>query len=155
MDKIEMLSRMWIECDPNRQPSRADEPFAMSTPDGRVMVPYWRWFEARAKASVDYFEKHGFELVPVGGVNSDTLGDAECDRQERDAHLLWDGATAMVGAQIGGEAAKGQMPTREVKRQRDLQLLAEAYQIANERGQVVLASSIAHLFGELHLDTAA
>ncbi|MDO9364628.1 MAG: hypothetical protein Q7T60_17000 [Sphingopyxis sp.] len=65
----EVLSRMWIECDPNRQGSplgsgwNADDPI-VGMSDHLNGQPRWRWFEPRADATIDYLFDQGFEVVP-------------------------------------------------------------------------------------------
>jgi len=60
-ETIEMLARMWIDCDPNRDPTNQDEP--MHLPGGSLDgEPRWMWFIARAEASAAYFEARGYVL---------------------------------------------------------------------------------------------
>ncbi len=64
-DEIEMLARMWIDCDPNRQPDSGDEIITMHDPVRDV--PRWHWFVNRAEASAAYFKAHGYRLVKSDG----------------------------------------------------------------------------------------
>jgi len=57
---IETFARMWIECDPNRDKSSADEPHEFA--DG-VTRPHWHWFIPRAKASIKYLQERGVVLT--------------------------------------------------------------------------------------------
>ena len=61
--EIEMLARMWIECDPNRLGGSPDEPYTLFI-EGSAGEdhPRWKWFIPRAKASMEYFEANGFTL---------------------------------------------------------------------------------------------
>jgi hypothetical protein len=65
MNKVEMLARMWIECDPNRgnnEPGsgfHADDLLEAGSLKGK---PRWHWFIPRAEATLEWFEKHGYEL---------------------------------------------------------------------------------------------
>lgn len=65
-EMVEMLSRMWIECDPNRGGGPGpDDPIAtdgQGTMDGQ---PMWQWFVPRAEASMKFFAKHGYKLVKI------------------------------------------------------------------------------------------
>lgn len=62
MDQKELLARMWLVCDPNRQPSNPDELIEHegSSYNGK---PHWTWFEHRAESSLEFFSQHGFKLV--------------------------------------------------------------------------------------------
>jgi hypothetical protein len=61
-DKLEILARAWIECDPNRQPADPDE--IMTQMSGELKdQPRWRWFMPRAVALEEYLERHGFVIV--------------------------------------------------------------------------------------------
>lgn len=53
----EILARMWIECDPNRQAVDPDQ----KDHKGEAR---WKWFEPRAEATLSYLEKHGLQIVP-------------------------------------------------------------------------------------------
>lgn len=69
MDRIEMLARMWMECDPTRgdNPFSADFEVIMRGKDGVVKArPYWNYYASRAEAALAHFEKHGFALSPAG-----------------------------------------------------------------------------------------
>ena len=75
----ELLARMWIECDPNRDPAQADEiqPEMISsgsvgpdsdgsatlTPNPMARQPRWHWFIPRAEATIAYLAKNGLEIV--------------------------------------------------------------------------------------------
>lgn len=68
--EVEMLARMWMECDPNRGPCDPEEliePHADS--DGDIITtnltgkPRWHWFIPRAEASLRYFGDSGFVLL--------------------------------------------------------------------------------------------
>lgn len=67
--EIEMLARMWMECDPNR--SLGSEPGSGWHPDdlmtlhvdgGEEKHPRWKWFIPRANASMKHFAASGFRL---------------------------------------------------------------------------------------------
>ena len=63
MTKDEVLSRAWIECDPNRAGS---EPGSGFHPDDVVdSEPVWHWFKPRAEALEEFIDRHGFKIVPV------------------------------------------------------------------------------------------
>lgn len=66
MDQKELLSRMWIECDPNRG-GPGFEPDGIIEQEGSSYngEPRWKWFEPRAEASLEYFKKYGYELVKM------------------------------------------------------------------------------------------
>ena len=59
--EIEMLARMWIECDPNRGGEPRFEPYHDELDPGGE--PRWHWFIPRAEASLAYFARNGFALV--------------------------------------------------------------------------------------------
>jgi hypothetical protein len=67
--EIEMLARMWIECDPNRMGSYVGSGFHpddLSTlhVDGVAEEhPHWKWFIPRAKATQKYFAERNISLV--------------------------------------------------------------------------------------------
>ena len=82
MNKLEMLSRAWIDCDPNRagmplgsgmhpddiMPKRvshvSDEGvFTTGVSDELAGQPLWKWFAPRAVALEQYFEERGWVLV--------------------------------------------------------------------------------------------
>ena len=65
MSDTELLARMWVECDPNRQPATADEIITMHNPEREV--PNWHWFVPRAEASVQFLADHGYRLVKIDG----------------------------------------------------------------------------------------
>jgi hypothetical protein len=58
---VEMLARMWITVDPNRQ-GDPDEIITMHEPERQV--PRWHWFIPRAQGTLEYLDEHGYELVP-------------------------------------------------------------------------------------------
>lgn len=64
MEQKELLARMWLECDPNRQPAEPDNLIEQegSSYNGR---PNWSWFEPRAEASLEFFAKHGYRLEKI------------------------------------------------------------------------------------------
>lgn len=90
MDKLEVLCRAWIECDPNR--ALGAEPGSGFHPDDLMPArrqtlsrdekgnvtgialegvseelqgePYWRWFAPRAVELENYLEQRGFVIVP-------------------------------------------------------------------------------------------
>jgi hypothetical protein len=58
-DKLEILARMWIECDPNRDSDSADD-WVDLTVDGVFQKRRrWEWFIPRAEASLRYLIDHG------------------------------------------------------------------------------------------------
>ena len=65
MDAIEMLARMWIECDPNRcVPGFDPDELSPLTVDGKQeMRPRWEWFVPRAEATLKYLEDNGYRLA--------------------------------------------------------------------------------------------
>lgn len=95
MDKMEVLARAWIDCDPNRageerfsgfhpddmnNPRGLAEAKALGMPKGvlesiavRQPVsngePRWKWFLPRAEALDAYIQKHGYKIVPIGDGN--------------------------------------------------------------------------------------
>lgn len=71
MEQAEILARMWIECDPNRQ---GGEPGSGFHPNDDVTlhkdgVQYsakrWEWFVPRAAATQEFLAKHGLKIVKV------------------------------------------------------------------------------------------
>jgi hypothetical protein len=54
--EIEMLARMWIECDPNRNIG-ADEPDPSN--GGK---PRWQWFIPRAEETSRFVQENGYRL---------------------------------------------------------------------------------------------
>lgn len=62
--EIEMLARMWIECDPNRIGGMpADDPYTLFV-DGRGEEhPRWMWFLPRARASIEFLQQNGFTVT--------------------------------------------------------------------------------------------
>lgn len=63
---IEILARMWMVCDPNRQPCDLDEIIEpVEDSDGNQRVsdltgkPRWNWFIPRAEASLRYLRANG------------------------------------------------------------------------------------------------
>lgn len=68
-DHLEVLARMWIDCDPNR-PNNAD--VLMSEMEGDLKnQPRWRWFLPRAEAALKYLRDEGYsiERVPDTSLN--------------------------------------------------------------------------------------
>lgn len=89
MDKLEVLCRAWIDCDPNRysepgsgfhaddlmEPRQHEEvrnakgevvwAGTKGVGDELVGLPRWRWFMPRAVALEDYLEQRGFVIVPL------------------------------------------------------------------------------------------
>lgn len=88
MDKLEVLCRAWIECDPNRAGNppgsgyHADDPMPPTEntvtldEDGNITGvsvvgvseewqrrPRWQWFTPRAVALEEYLESHGYVIV--------------------------------------------------------------------------------------------
>ena len=63
MEKLEILAKAWIECDPNRQPADPDDPLVFPGSDLHGK-PKWHWFIPRAEALEEYLSKHGLEIVP-------------------------------------------------------------------------------------------
>lgn len=68
MDRLEMLSRMWIACDPNRAGGEPGSGFhpddVMSDASGDLKdQPRWKWFVPRAEAAIQFLTDHGYELV--------------------------------------------------------------------------------------------
>ena len=71
--RIEMLARMWMVCDPNRQPCDPDEIMEPSCDsDGNEIItdltgkPRWHWFVPRAEASLEHIQALGYDLSPSG-----------------------------------------------------------------------------------------
>lgn len=83
--EVEMLARMWIECDPNRMggepgsgfhPDDTIGPSYESSSGGKTRClpntpltgkPRWHWFIPRAEATLAYLDKHGFTLALKAG----------------------------------------------------------------------------------------
>lgn len=91
MDKMEMLARAWIDCDPNRAGAERFSglhPDDMNAPRGlraaeemgvpeevikSIAVrgpkctgePRWKWFLPRAEALDAYIRKHGYKIVAM------------------------------------------------------------------------------------------
>jgi hypothetical protein len=76
MEKIEMLARMWIACDPNRggtdpdeiigqreSSSTGGESTAVDTP--LTGKPTWNWFLPRAEATEEFLREHGWQIVKI------------------------------------------------------------------------------------------
>jgi hypothetical protein len=75
-DVIEILARMWMQCDPNRSGSDPDEPMPMTYssggsdgpteehPNPMGGQPRWKWFVPRAEAALAYLNKSGLEIRP-------------------------------------------------------------------------------------------
>lgn len=62
--KEEALARMWIVCDPSRQPL---DPDAIGDMYGDYSAkPNWHWFVERAKKSIKFLEDNGFTVVEKG-----------------------------------------------------------------------------------------
>lgn len=59
--EVEMLARMWIQCDPNRG-DNADESWPIWVDGKSEDHPRWKWFIPRAQASLGYFKENGFAL---------------------------------------------------------------------------------------------
>lgn len=59
---IEMLARMWVACDPNRQHADPDELITMHDP--KRTVPRWHWFIPRAEASAAFIDGCRWNLSP-------------------------------------------------------------------------------------------
>jgi hypothetical protein len=64
-DPEEVLARMWMMCDPNRQPAEPDEIITMHNPEREV--PHWHWFIPRAQASAKFLGQSGYKLVKIDG----------------------------------------------------------------------------------------
>ena len=62
--EVEMLARMWIKCDPNRE-DNADEPATLYVDGAAEQLPRWKWFIPRAQASLEFFKANGFVLSPA------------------------------------------------------------------------------------------
>lgn len=60
--EVEMLARMWMECDPNRGGSDPDEPRTLHIDGVPGEYPRWMWFIPRAEASLKYFSDKGYAL---------------------------------------------------------------------------------------------
>ncbi len=63
--QMEMLARMWIVCDPNRDRDSQDQPEALHVDGEPEAHPRWMWFLPRAQASAKFIEACGFRIVPV------------------------------------------------------------------------------------------
>lgn len=61
---IEILSRMWIECDPNRMPCDPDKTMDHMSGDLKG-APLWHWFKPRAEATIAYLAKHGLAVAAL------------------------------------------------------------------------------------------
>ncbi len=60
----EVLARMWVVCDPNRQPL---DPDAVGDMYGQYAdKPNWHWFTERAKASIKFLEDQGYTVTKNG-----------------------------------------------------------------------------------------
>lgn len=72
MQLIETLSRMWIECDPNRgggidSGGSPDDRITLHE-DGKVrQAKRWEWFTPRAEATLTFLDEHGLQIVPKPG----------------------------------------------------------------------------------------
>jgi hypothetical protein len=68
MDKIEMLARMWIACDPNRNGTDPDEIIGQSESSSDTPLtgkPKWNWFLPRAEATEEFLREHGWRIVKI------------------------------------------------------------------------------------------
>lgn len=70
MDLTEVLCRMWIECDPNRQGNEKGSGFHADDPLIRWgseyhSQPLWKWFTPRAEASIAFLREHGYEVRKI------------------------------------------------------------------------------------------
>ena len=75
IDPTEMLARMWMECDPNRDGSSPDEIMPAKQYSGGTDQPTvehdnplggqprWKWFVPRAEASIKFLQANGFKIV--------------------------------------------------------------------------------------------
>lgn len=70
MEKLEILSRAWIACDPNRVGADPDAPIPeMGDSEGNTWTtdltgkPRWHWFVPRAEALEAFIESHGYRIV--------------------------------------------------------------------------------------------
>lgn len=93
MDKLEVLARAWIDCDPNRAGGDkgsgwhpddiqgACETVVVKNEKGAIIgvgtqgvsgdlqgTPYWRWFVPRAVALEQYLEERGYVIVKMDQV---------------------------------------------------------------------------------------
>lgn len=66
---LEIVSRAWIVCDPNRGgPGMGpDDDDVTEDEKGRVTNngPRWKWFQPRGKALISFLYKNGYEIVPI------------------------------------------------------------------------------------------
>jgi hypothetical protein len=53
--RLELLARMWLECDPNRGDTDPDSLHEFANGEKK---PYWHWFLPRAEQSLSYLTKH-------------------------------------------------------------------------------------------------
>lgn len=60
--EIEMLARMWIECDPNRGGEGCGPDDLIHEEGDLNSKPRWHWFIPRAQSSVEFFERNGYVL---------------------------------------------------------------------------------------------
>lgn len=60
--EIEMLARMWIECDPNRG-VEPDDLYTLFIDGHGEDHPRWKWFIPRAAATAEYLKANGYVLV--------------------------------------------------------------------------------------------
>lgn len=99
MDKYEVLSRAWIDCDPNRAgrprgsgwhaddvmqgyttaeiKNAKDEvigAYSNGVSEELSGAPRWRWFLPRAVMLEDYLERHGFVIVKMEQVSPSPTG---------------------------------------------------------------------------------
>ena len=95
MDKLEVLARAWIDCDPNRAGSKPGSGFhpddiqgstenvVIKNDKGQIIgvtsqgasgdlvgTPVWRWFVPRAVALEQYLEERGYVIVKLDQVKS-------------------------------------------------------------------------------------
>lgn len=95
MDKLEMLARAWIDCDPNRagaEPGSGFHPDDIQQGRENVVIknakgepigitshgvseelqgtPVWRWFVPRAVALEQYLEERGYVIVKIEQVKT-------------------------------------------------------------------------------------
>lgn len=64
MEITEVLARMWIDCDPNRERGSGDQDITLHESGKTRHTKRWEWFTPRADASLEYLDRHGFKIVP-------------------------------------------------------------------------------------------
>lgn len=69
--EVEMLAKMWIKCDPNRE-DNADEPATLYMDGQAEQHPRWKWFIPRARASLAFFEAGGFTVSKASPSGAET-----------------------------------------------------------------------------------